>query len=68
MAHLIHAENYSAEEALMRIKSERSRRAWLALLLFTLSAAALAVSFYLSYRDLPAPASPAVDVPGLADP
>jgi hypothetical protein len=67
MAHA-HTYDYSPEEALIRIKAERSRRSWVALLLFTLSAAGLALSFYLSYRELPAPASPARSAPGLADP
>jgi hypothetical protein len=63
-----HAHDYSPEEALRRIKAERTSRSWIALILFTLSAVAIAVSFYFSYRDVPAPASPANNAPGLADP
>ena len=68
MAHAMHADDYSPEQALQRIKAERSRRSWLAAILFTLSALAIAGSFYFSYRDLPAPASPANNAPGLAEP
>ena len=67
MAHAMHAYDYSPEEALQRIKAERSRRAWIAVALFTLSAVGISVSFYYSYRDLPAPASPANNAPGLSD-
>lgn len=68
MAHASHADEYSPEEALQEINAERSRRSWIALILFTLSAFAVAASFYFSYRDIPAPASPANNAPGLADP
>jgi hypothetical protein len=68
MAHATtHAYDYSPDEALLRIKSERSRRSWLALVLFALSGGAIVASFYFSYRDVPAPASPANNAPGLAD-
>jgi len=67
MAHA-HAYDYSPEEALQRIKAERSRRSWIALILFVLSALAVTASFYLSYRDVPAPASPANAEPVLVDP
>lgn len=69
MAHaMAHAPDYSPEEALRRIKAERSRRSWIALILFVLAAVGVASSFYLSYRDIPAPASPANAEPGLLDP
>ena len=67
MAHASHAYDYSPEEALREIQSERSRRSWIALILFVLAAAATGTGFYLSYRDLPAPSSPANNAPGLAD-
>lgn len=67
MAHATHAYDYSPEEALLKIKAERARRSWIALALFTLSALGIAVSFYYSYRDLPAPSSPANNAPGLAE-
>jgi hypothetical protein len=62
------AYDYSPEEALRRIKAERTSRSWIALILFTLSALAVAFSFYYSYRDIPAPVSPANNAPGLVDP
>lgn len=69
MAHAIaHAHDYSPEEALQRIKAERSRRSWIALILFVLAAVAITGSFYLSYRDVPAPASPGNAEPVLLDP
>lgn len=68
MAHASHTYDYSPEEALREIQSERSRRSWIALILFVLAAIATGSFFYLSYRDLPAPASPANNAPGLADP
>jgi hypothetical protein len=69
MAHATtHAYDYSPEEALRRIKAERASRSWIAVILFTLSALAVAGSFYFSYRDVPAPASPANNAPGLLDP
>ena len=69
MAHAIsHAYHLTPEEALREIKAERSRRAWIALFLFLLSAGAIVTSFYLSYRDVPAPASPANNTPVLLDP
>ena len=69
MAHAItHAYDLTPEEALHEIKAERSRRAWIALFLFLLSAGAIVTSFYLSYRDIPAPASPANNAPVLLDP
>ena len=67
MAHA-HAYDYSPEEALQRIKAERSRRSWIALILFVLSAVVVSTSFYLAYRDVPAPASPANAEPALLDP
>jgi hypothetical protein len=69
MAHATtHAHDYSPEEALRRIKAERTSRSWIAVILFALSAIALAGSFYLSYLEAPAPASPAKNAPGLLDP
>jgi len=56
------------DEALREIKAERARRGWMAVILFVLSGAAIVASFYLSYRDVPAPASPANNNTGLADP
>ena len=67
MAHASHAYDYSPEEALREIQSERSRRSWIALILFALAAVATGTSFYLAYRDIPAPASPANNAPGLGD-
>jgi hypothetical protein len=69
MAHATtHAGDYTPEEALQKIQTERSSRSWIALILFVLSALAIAGSFYFSYRDVPAPASPANNAPGLLDP
>ena len=63
-----HTYDDSPDEALRQIQSERTRKSWIALILFALAAVGLAGSFYLSYRDVPAPASPANNAPGLADP
>lgn len=69
MAHATtHAYDYSPEEALRRIQSERSGRSWIALILFALAAIGVAGSFYFSYRDVPAPPTPANNAPGLLDP
>jgi len=69
MAHAItHAYDLTPEEALHEIKADRSRRAWIALFLFLLSAGAIVTSFYFSYRDVSAPASPANNTPVLLDP
>jgi hypothetical protein len=68
MAHVIPAHDYSPDEALREINAERSRRSWLALFLFVLCGALTATAFYLSYRDLPAPANPANDTPVVVDP
>jgi hypothetical protein len=69
MAHAAHHfYDMSPEEALREIKAERSRRSWLALFLFVLSAGGIAVSFYYSYRGIPAPSSPANNAPVLLDP
>jgi hypothetical protein len=69
MAHATtHAYDYSPEEALQRIKAERKSRSWIAMILFVLSALAVAGSAYFSYRDVPAPSSPANNAPGLLDP
>lgn len=69
MAHATtHDDDYGPEEALRRIKAERTSRSWIAVILFTLSAIALATSFYLSYREAPAPDLPAKNAPGLLDP
>ena len=69
MAHAsTHAYDYTPDEALRQIQAERTRRSWIAVILFALSAMAVAAGFYYSYRDIPAPASPANNAPGLADP
>jgi hypothetical protein len=69
MAHATtHAYDYSPEEALRRIQSERSSRSWIAVILFGLAAIGIAGSFYFSYRDVPAPASPANNAPGFVEP
>jgi len=70
MGHAItHAyDDYSPEEALHQIQAERSRRSWLALLLFLLCGGAAITAFYLSYRDIPAPNTPANAAPVLLDP
>jgi hypothetical protein len=68
MAHATHVDDYSPEEALHEIQSERTRRSWIALILFVLAAVGIGASFYMSYRDIPAPSSPANNAPGLADP
>jgi hypothetical protein len=64
-----HAYGYdSPEEALRQIQAERTRRSWIALILFVLATLAVAGSFYFSYRDVPAPSSPANNAPGLPEP
>jgi hypothetical protein len=63
-----HAYDYDTDQALREIKAERTRRSWTALILFALAAIGVAASMYYSYRDIPAPASPANNAPGLADP
>jgi len=69
MAHSItHDRDFTVDEALSEIKSERTRRSWIALILFVLSAGAIVASFYFSYRGVPAPASPANAQPGLLEP
>ena len=69
MAHSItHGHDFTVEEALSAIKSERTRRSWTAVILFGLSAAAVVATFYFSYRDVPAPASPANAQPALLEP
>jgi len=69
MAHATtHSHDFTPEEALREIKADRSRRGWMALILFVLSGAALLTSFYFSYRDVPAPANPANNAPGRAEP
>ena len=69
MAHAAtHSHDLSPEEALHEIKAERARRSWIALFLFLLSAGAVIASFYLSYRDVPAPATPGNNTPVLLDP
>ena len=44
MAHATHADEYSPEEALHEIQSERTRRSWIAVILFVLAAVGLGVS------------------------
>jgi len=69
MAHAAtHSYDLSPEEALREIKAERARRSWIALFLFLLSTGAVIASFYFSYRDIPAPASPGNNAPVLLDP
>jgi hypothetical protein len=63
-----HAYDYDTDEALREIKAERTRRSWIALILFGLATVGLGATLYFSYRDIPAPASPANNAPGLADP
>ena len=60
MAHsMTQDHNLSVDEAVRALKSERTRRSWIALILFVLSGAAVITGFSMAYRDLPAPASPA---------
>jgi len=69
MAHATaHASDFSPEEGLREINAERTRRSWIALILFLVSGAAIATGFYFSYRDVPAPQNPANNLPGLLDP
>lgn len=68
MAHATHADDYTPEEALREIQAERTRRSWVALFLFLLCGAAALTAFYMSYRDVPAPANPANNSPILTDP
>jgi len=69
MAHATtHSHDLTPEEALHEINADRSRRAWIALILFGLSGAAIIASFYFSYRDVPAPESPANNAPNIANP
>ena len=69
MAHATtHGYELSPEQALREIKSERTRRSWIAAILFSLSAVAIATSFYLAYRDIPAPPNPGNNTPVLLDP
>ena len=62
------SHDFTPEQALREIKADRARRSWIALILFVLSGAAVIASFYFSYRDVPAPANPANNAPGVADP
>ncbi len=69
MAHSITVDHdMSVEEAMREIKNDRARRSWIALILFVLSGAAMLAAFYYSYRDVPAPATPANASPGLLEP
>jgi hypothetical protein len=69
MAHAgTHPYALDPDEALQAIKAERTRRSWIAVILFILSGAAIVVSFYFSYRELPAPASPANNSTTITDP
>jgi hypothetical protein len=69
MAHATaHASDFSPEQGMKEIQTERTRRSWIALILFVLSGAAVVTSLYLAYRDLPAPPNPANNAPGLLDP
>lgn len=61
MAHATTPAYYSLEETLHEIKAGRSRRSWMALTLFALSALAAVTGLYLSYRDLPTRPTPAND-------
>lgn len=51
--------NESPEEGIHRIQQERTRKAILAAVLGLIAVIAVVASAYLSYRDVPAPASPA---------
>ncbi len=68
MAHVAHVSEFSAEESLREINAERTRRSWIAAILFVVSAAAVTAGAYFSYRDLPAPPNPANNAPGMAGP
>lgn len=69
MAHSItHDDEMSVDEAVRALNSERTRRSWIALILFVLSGAAVIIGGYMSYREVPAPASPANATPGLLEP
>jgi hypothetical protein len=69
MAHATtHAYDYSPDEALHRIQAERTSRSWIAAILFALAAVGVAGSFYFSYRDVPAPASPANNTAVIPEP
>lgn len=69
MAHAItHSPELSVDEAVREINSDRTRRSWIALILFVLSGAALLAAVYFSYRELPAPPTPANATPGLLEP
>ena len=70
---MIHAtahayDQLTPEEALREINAERSRRSWIALILFVLSGAAIITVSYFSTRHLPAPANPANNTPAVLDP
>jgi hypothetical protein len=69
MAHSItHDQDLSVDDAVRALNSERTRRSWIALILFVLSGAAVITGFYLSYRHVPAPATPANATPALVEP
>jgi len=69
MAHAItHSHDFTPEEALHEIKAERTRRSWVAGVLFLLAGIGIVTAGYLSYRDLPAPASPANNAPARVEP
>ncbi|RYZ04003.1 MAG: hypothetical protein EOO73_25445 [Myxococcales bacterium] len=68
MAHATHVSDFSPEEGLREINADRTRRSWIAAVLFVVSAAGVAAGAYFSYRDVPAPANPANNAPGLLDP
>jgi hypothetical protein len=69
MAHATtHSHDFTPEQALREIKADRARRSWIALILFVLSGGAVIASFYFSYRDVPAPANPANNAPGVVEP
>jgi len=65
---ITHPHDLSVDEAMREINSDRSRRSWIALILFLVSGAAIAIAAYFSYRDVPAPATPANATPGLLEP
>ena len=68
MSHATHVSEFNAEQGIREINAERTRRSWIAAVLFVLSAVAVTAGAYFSYRDLPAPQNPANNAPGLGGP
>jgi hypothetical protein len=67
MTHVAHVSEFSPEEGLREINAERTRRSWIAAVLFVACAVAVTAGAYFSYRDVPAPANPAHAVPAVVD-